>query len=62
MFSFKLKLGFPPIFIGQSIIIIYLIPIMANMVPVRPYMNAVIANRVGSTPIIESIPCNGIGE
>ena len=62
MFSFKLKFGLPPIFIGQSIIIMYLIPIIASIVPVKPYMNAVIASLVGSTPIIESIPCNGIGE
>ena len=57
-----MKFGLPPIFIGQSTIIIYLIPIIANIVPVSPYMKAVMANLVGSTPMIESIPCRGIGE
>ena len=62
IFSCRLKLGLPPIFMGQSTIIIYLIPMMANIVPVSPYINAAIPNLVGSTPITGSIPCNGNGE
>ena len=56
MFSNKEKLGLPPIFMGQSEIIKYHIPRIANDIPVIAYINDAIAKRVLLTPIIGSIP------
>eukprot|EP00919_Chromeraceae_sp_WS-2016_P040905 GHVR01097683.1.p3 GENE.GHVR01097683.1~~GHVR01097683.1.p3 ORF type:complete len:106 (-),score=9.21 GHVR01097683.1:818-1135(-) len=55
-FSRKEKLGFPPIFIGQSDIMVYHIKKTANDKPVMAYMKDVIANRVRLIPITGSIP------
>jgi hypothetical protein len=55
-FSNKEKLGFPPIFIGQSEIIVYHIKKTANDNPVIANMKDVIANRVRLIPITGSIP------
>jgi hypothetical protein len=55
-FSSREKLGFPPIFIGQSDIIVYHIKDTARVNPVIAYMNDVIARRVLLMPIIGSMP------
>jgi hypothetical protein len=55
-FSKREKLGFPPIFIGQSDIIVYHIKDTEIVNPVIAYMNDVIARRVLLIPITGSIP------
>ena len=55
-FSIKEKLGFPPMFIGQSEIMKYHMPSKANVVPVIAYMNAAMPNRVRLTQMMGSMP------
>ena len=61
-FSIKEKLGFPPMFMGQSEIMKYHMPRSAKEVPVIANMKEQMAKRVRLMPMTGSMPCTGKGE